>query len=104
MPARFAVEGTFQVVSRGLFVVYGRIADGTVRMGQRVRAPSGIDATVSAVEFVLLSATQGRENPALGLRYRDAGELARWQALNLTGQTLELEEDESEAEPPSPAS
>jgi hypothetical protein len=92
MFAHFLVEETFSVSSRESFVVHGRIVDGVVRRGQRVRAPSGLDAPVEAIEFVLLSVSPGRENPALVFRYRDVDELARWQALGLTGQTLELED------------
>jgi translation elongation factor EF-Tu-like GTPase len=90
MLAHFLVEETFSLSSRRLFVVHGRILDGVVRRGQRVRAPSGLDAPVEAIEFVLLSVNPGRENPALAFRYRDVAELARWQALGLAGQTLEL--------------
>jgi translation elongation factor EF-Tu-like GTPase len=90
MSARFLVEDTFCLASREMFVVYGRIVDGTVKRGQRVRAPSGLDAPVEAIEFVLFSVSPGRENPALVFRYRDMEELARWQGLGLAGQTLEL--------------
>src|SRR4051812_23580063 len=84
MFAHFLVEETFSVSSRESFVVHGRIVDGVVRRGQRVRAPSGLDAPVEAIEFVLLSVSPGRENPALVFRYRDVDKLARWQALDLT--------------------
>ena len=92
MSAHFLVEDTFRLARREIFVVHGRIVDGAVRSGQRVRAPSGLDAPVEAIEFVLLSVSPGRENPALVFRYRDVDELARWQALGLAGQTLELED------------
>jgi hypothetical protein len=92
MSAHFLVEDTFPLSSRRLFVVHGRIVDGTVRRGQRVRAPSGLDAPVEAIEFMLLSVSPGRENPALVFRYRDVDQLAQWQALGLVGQTLELED------------
>jgi hypothetical protein len=102
MKARFLVEDTFVLASRGIFVVHGKILDGTVRRGQRVRAPRGVDAPIDSVEFLLLSADEGsensalrfRENPALAFRYRDEVQLAAWQALALKGQTLELGDDE----------
>jgi len=92
MRARFLVEDFFCIASRGVFVVHGTIVSGAVQRGQRVRAPFGLDAPVEAVEFALLSASEGRENPALAFRYRDADQLTRWQSLGLIGQTLELEE------------
>jgi len=98
MPARFLVEDTFRLSSRGVFVVHGRIVEGTIRVGQRVRAPWQLDAPVHSVEFVLLSASEGRENPALVFKYSDEAQLARWQALPLTGETLELEDGDVPAE------
>ena len=93
MSAHFLVEDTFRLARREIFVVHGRIVHGAVQRGQRVRAPSGLDAPVETVEFVLLSASEGRrENPALVFRYRDMDQLARWEALGLAGQTLELED------------
>ena len=92
MPARFLVEDCFEIASRAVFVVHGRILDGSVRRGQRVREPAALDVPVDAVEFVLLSASEGRENPALTFRYSNAAQLARWQALGLRDQTLELQD------------
>ena len=92
MTAQFLVEETFHLDSRGVFVVHGRILEGTVRRGQRVRAPVELDAPVDEVGFVLLSATEGRENPSLAFKYRDQAQLARWQALGLTGKTIELDD------------
>jgi len=92
MPARFLVEDTFRLSNRGVFVVHGRIVEGAIRPGQRVRAPSQLDAPVDGVEFVLLSASDGCENPALTFRYSDEAQLARWQALQLAGQIVELED------------
>lgn len=89
-PAQFLVEDTFTIASRGLFVAHGKILSGTVRRGQSVTAPPGLTVPVDALEFVLLSATEGRENVALCFRYRDEEELARWRRLSLAGQTLEL--------------
>jgi len=104
MTARLLVEGSFALPSRRLFVAHGRILDGILRIGQRVRAPSGLDAPVAAVEFVLLSATAGRENPALAFAYQSEDQLSRWQALTLAGRTLELEDDNAPANADLPAS
>lgn len=101
MSARFLVEGTFQVRSRRLFIVHGQVLDGTVRVGQVVERPDGLGAAVRAVKFALLSAREGRENPALGFEYRDENELVRWQALALRGKTLELMADGRPAARPS---
>ena len=90
MPAKFLVEDTFKLTSRGIFVAHGKILAGTVRRGQHVVVPPSLTARVDAVEFVLLSATEGRENVALCFRYRDDEELARWRGLGLGAQTLEL--------------
>jgi hypothetical protein len=90
MSARFLVEDTFRIPSRQLFVAHGRILAGTISAGQHVTVPLGLDAPVDAIEWVLLSASEGRENPALCFRYRDEAELAQWQGLGLAGQTLEL--------------
>ena len=89
---REVVKNTVRLSSRGVFVVHGRIIDGTISRGQRVHRPPGLDAPVAGVEFVLLSASEGRENPALTFKYRDEAQLARGQALDLMGQTLELED------------
>jgi len=90
MAARFRVEDTFEIASRGIFVAHGEILAGTVRSGQHVVTPPGLSAPVDAVESALLSATGGRANVALCFRYRDREELARWQGLTLAGRTLEL--------------
>ncbi len=95
MTARFLVNATFNLSSRAVFVVHGQVLEGAVRRGQRVRAPEGLDAEVEQIEFVLISAQKGRENPALVFRYRDETQLARWQSLSLEGQTLVLEDGES---------
>jgi translation elongation factor EF-Tu-like GTPase len=89
-PAQFLVEDTFTIASRGIFVAHGKILSGTVRRGQHVAVPLGLTVPVDEVAFVLLSATEGRENVALCFRYRDEEELAQWRRLSLTGQTLEL--------------
>jgi hypothetical protein len=98
MDARFAVEGTFQLESRRAFVVHGQIIEGVIQVGQHVRAPAGIEVPVSAIGFILLSATEGRENPALSFCYRSEDELTRWRALILNGEVLELEEPRSVSE------
>jgi hypothetical protein len=45
---------------------------------------------VAGVEVVLLSATEGRENPAVTFKYGSEDQLVRWQALARAGETLEL--------------
>jgi translation elongation factor EF-Tu-like GTPase len=90
MPARFQVEDTFEIASRRIFVAHGKVLTGTVHRGQQVVVPSGLSAPVDAVESVLLSATEGRENVALCFRYHGDEDLAQWQSLGLAGQTLEL--------------
>ena len=90
--ARFLVDGSLPIHGRRAFAVHGTILQGTVRAGQRVRAPHGLTALVASVEYILFSATEGRESPALVFEYRDEAELARWLALPLAGQTLELED------------
>lgn len=50
------------------------------------------DVPVRSIEYVLLSATERRENVALAFEYHDAAQLAAWEALALPGLTLELEE------------
>lgn len=90
MPGRFLVEDTFFMKPRGVFVAHGQLLDGTVAAGERVTAPGGVSASIAAVEFVLLSATEGRENLALCFRVRAEGELARWRQAIRAGETLEI--------------
>ena len=63
MPARLRVEGTFRLKPRAMFVAHGRFVEGTIRVGQTVVAPMGIDAPVAAIEYVR-TVTERRENPA----------------------------------------
>jgi hypothetical protein len=90
MAARLRVEGTFRLRSRTMFVVHGRILAGFLRVGQRITSLPGLDAPVAAVEYVR-TATGRRENPAACFEYRDDDQLAAWEALDLVGQTIELE-------------
>ena len=73
-----------------MFVVHGRIVAGFLRVGQRIITPPGLDVPVAAVEYVR-TATGRRENPAACFEYRDDHQLAAWEALDLVGQTIELE-------------
>ena len=98
MSARLVVEGTFRLRSRAMFVVHGRILAGFLRAGQRIVAPPGLDAPVAAVEHVR-TATGRRENPAACFEYRDDDQLAAWEALDLVGQTIELETGSSDRHP-----
>jgi len=90
MPGRFLVEGTFSLAGRSLFVAHGQLSEGTVVARECVTAAGGVRATISAVEFVLLSAVEGRENLALCFRFRDEAELARWRQAILPGETLDI--------------
>ena len=90
MSARFEVESTFTIPSRKLFVMFGRIVEGTIRVGQRVVSAPELDAPVAAVECVLLCPKARLEYPALGFHYRDEPELSRWQSLGLRGGVIEL--------------
>jgi hypothetical protein len=90
MPGRFLVEETFSLAARGLFVAHGQLVEGTVVARECVTAAGGVRATIGAVEFVLLSAVQGRENLALCFRFRDEAELARWRQAILPGEMLDI--------------
>ena len=92
MTARFLVQDTFAIARRRLWVASGEILDGTVRRGQRIIAPAGVDDPVSAVEPILVSATTGESRTALCFEYRDEAALARWRRLAWAGVTLELSE------------
>ncbi len=95
MNAQFFVEATFRLSSRKVFVAHGRILQGTVRPGQRVMQPEGLDAPVSDIGFLLISIKEGRENPTLSFQYETEDQAARWEALSLAGKTLELEDSPS---------
>src|SRR5688572_26760432 len=90
MTSRFLVDGTIHLESRGVFVAFGTILDGTVGPGHRVWMPDEFDAEVLAVESLLLSASPGTEQPALVFRPRDDSERTRWNQLPLKGLVLEL--------------
>jgi hypothetical protein len=92
MSPQFVVEATFALPSRRLFVAHGQILAGRVKTGQRVIAPTGIDAPVYAIEFLLKSAADGQENVALCFRYRDEDQRAQWRDLELAGQIIDLED------------
>jgi hypothetical protein len=92
MTTRFRVLGTFVLRSRSLFVVRGTVLDGTVRAGQRVVQPEGVDAVVGGVEKGLLNVSGGVEQTALTFRYANSAQLARWEALAATGAELTLDE------------
>jgi len=92
MTARFRVSGSFALRSRSLFVVVGAIESGTVRIGQSVRKPAELNASVHGVEFVLRSAGGREEEPALTFRYSDESQLVQWETTCPTGTELELAE------------
>lgn len=92
MTARFAVDGTLHLAQRRVFVVYGWPIDGRVQAGQLVWSPAGISAPVDAVEWLLHSATAGKQSVALCFAYRDEAELAAWQKVAVEWDILELRE------------
>jgi hypothetical protein len=92
VPTRFRVLGTFVLRSRSLFVVRGTVMNGTVRAGQRVVQPEGVDAVVGGVEKGLMNVGGGAEQTALTFRFTSPAQLARWQTLAPTGVELTLEE------------
>jgi hypothetical protein len=95
MNARFDVTGTFHLESRGIFVVHGRIAQGTIRRGMFVSLPLGPGADVTApirgVEFVDYVGER-RAQVALTFDCRDEVARALWAGLRLTGESLTVSE------------
>jgi hypothetical protein len=92
MRSRFLVTDTFNLGIGSYFVIVGEVLEGTVRPGQMVRTPAGLDAPVHGVEII---SGQGRAKPALTFRYRDVAELAAWEALKLPGHTIELDDPDN---------
>ena len=90
MPGHFQIEDTFPLASRQRFVGHGKIGVGTVGHGEVATNSQGFNEPIAAVEFVLLSAAEGRENVALCFRYQDVAELGRWQTLVRRGTVLEV--------------
>ena len=91
--ARLRVNGTLTLASRSLFFLHGDIVAGEVRMGMVVTAgpahrPSFREPihAVEAMDF----RSERRAEVALGFRYIDAAELARWQSMAWEGVTLEV--------------
>ncbi len=88
--ATFQVHGSFVLRSRALFALRGIVTAGSVRAGQRVVDPAGIDATVAGVEAGLSNMYGGARQTALTFRYTSAAQLARWQSLTSEGVVLTL--------------
>ena len=88
--ATFQVHGSFVLRPRALFVLRGIVTAGSVRAGQRVVDPAGIDATVVGVEAGLSNMYGGARQTALTFRYTSAAQLARWQSLTSQGVVLTL--------------
>ena len=88
--ASFHVHGSFVLRSRALFVLRGIVTVGSVRAGQRVVDPPGIDATITGVEAGLSNMYGGARQTALTFRYTSAAQLARWQSLTSEGVVLTL--------------
>jgi Cysteine-rich CPCC len=87
--ARFRVKHTLTLPSRNLFFVTGDVVEGTVRIGMVVQVEPGFRHAIHAVEFVDYRAER-RADVALGFRYFHADDLARWQAIEWEGMTLEI--------------
>ena len=88
--ASFHVHGSFVLRTRGLFVLRGIVTAGSVRAGQRVVEPAGIDATITGIETGLSNMYGGARQTALTFRYTNAAQLARWQSLTPEGVVLTL--------------
>ena len=82
--AMFRVAGTFDLRSRGLFVVFGEILEGELRPGMQVSVPLqgelSVSGTIASVEFVDFIA-YGKGYPALTLHFADADELEIWRSI-----------------------
>jgi hypothetical protein len=90
LSGRFKAAGSFELQSRGLFVIHGELANGVARIGQFASAPDGFVARVHGVEFVRLA--DGHEDLALTFVPRDAAEAARWRGRAFSGEELDLAE------------
>jgi hypothetical protein len=88
--ARFKAAGSFELESRGLFIIHGELADGVARIGQFASASTGFLGRVHGVELVRLA--DGHEDLALTFVPRDAAEAARWRAVAIVGEELNLAE------------
>lgn len=88
--ATFQVHGSFVLRPRALLALRGIVTAGSVRAGQRVVDPPGIDATVVGVEAGLSNMYGGARQTALTFRYTSAAQLARWQSLTPEGVVLTL--------------
>ncbi|HYR11203.1 MAG TPA: CPCC family cysteine-rich protein [Longimicrobium sp.] len=87
--ARFHVKRTLNLSSRNLFFLLGDVVEGVVRIGMVVQAEPLVRGAVHAVEYADHIAER-RSQVALGFRYLQAADLARWQAVPWEGATLEI--------------
>ena len=94
MAASFEVDRAFALEDRGLFVLAGRIRDGTVRVGMTAVLSGGdesFERPVHGIEFPE-DASQGTDAPKLCLtfHYRDEDRLSAWMGIDWEGRVLEL--------------
>jgi hypothetical protein len=91
--ARFRVNDAFPLRSRNLFFVLGDVVEGVVRTGMVVQAGPAHRPTfreaIHAVEFAD-RVSERRSLVALGFRYLNDLELARWQSMPWEGAMLEI--------------
>jgi translation elongation factor EF-Tu-like GTPase len=95
MTAKFKTDSTFTVTGRGL-VVAGEIMEGKIKVGMMARIPSWPqELRISGVEFI----RRKDQKPCdIGLLFssRDEAEYARWRALDLEAQILEIHDQTGE--------
>ena len=98
MEATFKVAGSFELKSRGLFVVFGEIVGGVLRAGMQVSAPLqgelSVTGTIASVEFVDDRA-RGKGYPALTFHVDEPAELEIWRSLIEEGTLLRVSEPRS---------
>jgi hypothetical protein len=93
MSAKFFVIGSFLVRSRNLFVAVGDATEGTILPGMRIVVDLGnlkLDAGAVACIEVIEIALKGQKYLGLAFTFEDPADLEFLQALDLSGQTLDV--------------
>lgn len=89
--AKFKADATFAITGRGLALA-GEILEGTVKIGMKVDIPSWpVQLTISGVEGIRRADKQ-LANVGLLFASTDQAEIARWRALDLKDQVLEVQD------------